>query len=332
VGFAEGVAFDPARSSWDGNGLRPLSWVVWYPAVAGAVETPPPAPSWFLNGPVAYGAALRGTSKPYQVILLSHGTGGVAAGLEWLGRRLAERGFVALAVNHHGNTGTEPYRPEGFVCLWERALDLSAVFDDSGWRKALSGHFNDHAYVAGFSAGAYTAMLLMGARAEYSQFEKANPKQGPVRGPREFPDLADKIPALMKDSAIFRQSWERRLSSFCDDRFRAALVLAPGRSVLGFSQKSLAKIRKPVRIVVGDSDEVAPSQECARWLREHVGNSELEVLGSGVGHYIFLPEPTTEGLRTAPDIFIDASGVDRRAIHDRVVASAIDFFGRVSSR
>ena len=53
----------------------------------------------------------------------------LALGMEWLGRRLAQRGFIALAVNHHGNTGLEVYRAEGFLCLWERARDLSALLD-----------------------------------------------------------------------------------------------------------------------------------------------------------------------------------------------------------
>lgn len=331
VGFSEGTAFDHARSNWDGDGPRPLRWAVWYPAVDGATEKSLTSFSWFRGERAARDAALRPTAEPKKVVILSHGTGGTTAGLGWLGRRLAQHGLVALAVNHHGNTGAEPYRAEGFLCLWERAPDLSAIFDDASWRRALSGQFEEHPCVAGFSAGAYTAMLLMGARVLYSQFEDVNPIRSPVRGPREFPDLATHIPRLHEESPIFRRSWERRTSSFRDGRFRAALVLAPGRSVRGFWGVSLATIDRPVRIVVGDADEAAPAQECSHWLSDRVGSAELEVLGSGVGHYAFLPEPTVEGLAASPNIFTDAAGVNRRSIHDHVAAAAIDLINAAAS-
>ena len=167
IGFSEGLSFDESRPDWSGEGLRPLRWSVWYPAIESAQEELPTRPSWFAMGPVAQDAALRASAEPHRVVLLSHGTGGTAGGLEWLARRLAGEGFIALAIDHHGNTGSEPYRAEGFLCLWERAKDLSALFDSSGWRRRLDGQIAPNAVVAGFSAGAYAAMLLAGARVAF---------------------------------------------------------------------------------------------------------------------------------------------------------------------
>jgi predicted dienelactone hydrolase len=325
VGFTEGLSIDAQRQNWCGDGPRLLKWAVWYPAVEDALEEKSSAPSWFDESPVARNAALRPSEKPYPLVLLSHGTGGVAAGLEWLGRRLAQRGFVALAVNHHGNTGAEPYAPEGFLCLWERARDLSALLDDEGWRKRLGGSVNAHAGVAGFSAGAYAAMLLMGARVAYSQFEPDNPVKSPVSGPVEFPDLASRIPALLEENAIFRQSWNRRRDSYADSRFTAALALAPGRSVLGFESQSLTCISKPVRIFVGGADALAPAQECSRWLCGNVPGSKLEILPKA-GHYVFLTKPSALGLKEGQKIFSEAQGVDRAVVHERVALSASRLF------
>jgi predicted dienelactone hydrolase len=309
------------------EGLSPLKWAAWYPAIASAAERPISTPSWFREAPVARDAGLLPAERPHPLVLLSHGTGGVAAGLAWLGHRLAQRGFVVLAVNHHGNTAAEPYRAEGFLCLWERARDLSVLLGKSDWRERLGGNFNGDVYVGGFSAGAYTAMLLMGARVAYSQFESGNPRKSPIRGPREFPNLADEIPSLLESNAVFNKSWQRRSDSYSDERFSAALVLAPGRSVLGFATESLMGIDRPIRIIVGDADAIAPAAECSGWLHNHLRGSELEILGSGVGHYVFLPEATPLGLAEAPDILTDASGVDRRAIHDHVALSATTLFG-----
>ncbi|MFS8110972.1 hypothetical protein QD460_04550 [Rhizobium jaguaris] len=325
VGFRQGLSFDGNRTNWDGTGPRPLAWSAWYPAVDKAIEIPPSAPSWFKQKPVALNAAIKISPNPRPVVLLSHGSGGVVAGLEWLGHGLAQSGFVALGVNHHGHTGTEPYRPEGFLCLWERASDLSALLDAHDWKEALGGAFESRAYVAGFSAGAYTTMLVSGARVGYSQFEPDNPHKSTIRGPREFPDLADHIPSLLRNR-IFLESWNRRRNSFKDNRFEAALAIAPGRSVLGITEESLGQIKTPVHIIGGDADAIAPATECCSWLHNKMRSSSLEIMQGGVGHYTFLPEPTPQGMKAEPAVFQDAVGLERKSVHDQVARTAAAFF------
>jgi predicted dienelactone hydrolase len=326
VGFSEGLAFDYSRTNWAGDGPRPLRWSMWYRAIDTAQERPLTESSWFELGAVARDAEACLPTEPYRVVLLSHGTGGVARGLDWLARRLAREGIIALAVNHHGNTGSEPYRPEGFLCLWERARDLSALFDCEDWRARLRGEISLNVAVAGFSAGAFAGMLLAGARVAYSQFEDENPERSPFRGPREFPDLADRISNLFDTSHAFKVSWNRRRALYRDSRVKAVLALAPGRSVRGFSAESLRNIEIPVHIVVGDGDAVAPPDHCAHWLHDHTSGSSFEMLSGGAGHYVFLPKPTPLGLERARDIFEDAPTVDRGMIHDTVASSAISFF------
>ena len=330
VGFVAGKSFDNERPSWDGSGPRPLKWAAWYPAVDQAKVDLQSRSCRFLDEPVARNAAAHGDAGRYPVVLLSHGTGGVAAGLEWLGRRLAQEGFVTLGVNHHGNTGSEPYRAEGFLCLWERARDLSVLLEHPDWRGHFSIEMQRRAHVAGFSAGAYTAMLMLGARVSYSQFENANPVRSPIRGPREFPNLADELPDLLERNPLFRQSWERRTAAYADERLLSALVIAPGRSVRGFAPDSLAKIIKPVSIIVGDADAEAPAAECSAWLHRQIPGSELEILRNGVGHYTFLPEPSLRGLSEAPEVFADAPRVNRKSIHDYVAKKAEVVFKRAS--
>ncbi|MGO7565878.1 hypothetical protein ACC754_44565, partial [Rhizobium johnstonii] len=59
------------------------------------------------------------------------------------------------------------------------------------WLRDLSGHIDTkNVFAAGFSDGAYSVMLMLGAVAQFSQFEPSRMKTDGASGPREFPDLA----------------------------------------------------------------------------------------------------------------------------------------------
>ena len=148
--------------------------------------------------------------------------------------------LVSVAVNHHGNTSVEPYRAERFLCLWERARDLTVLLNLMSSDDFIRDYIDmKQVFVGGFSASAYTALLPLGAIVHFSQYEPSTPIQNASPGPREFPDLAIRLPGLLENSAMFRGSWARMSSEYRDRRFEVALLCAPGRSVLGFSETSL---------------------------------------------------------------------------------------------
>ena len=112
--------------------------------------------------------------------------------------------------------------------------------------------------------------------------------------------------------------------SYRDPRFKAALLMAPGRSVLGFNEASLKAIDTPVHIVVGGSDFVLPA---ARWLHERLPASRFDLLAAESGHHVFLPEATAVGRLADPETCIDPPSVDRRSIHQQAAAWAAELFG-----
>ncbi|ARM87949.1 alpha/beta hydrolase family protein [Rhizobium sp. CIAT894] len=333
LGFRDGVLYDENRSNWDADGPRPIRWSLWYRAADDARESDTAERSWFRKAAVARNAPARPAARPYPLVLLSHGTGGSAAGLEWLARRLVDRGFAALGVSHHGNTGIEPYRAEGFACLWERAPDLSVMLDRrDDWLGDLSSHIDTfRVFAAGFSAGAYSVMLLLGAVAQFSQFEPSRMKPGGMRGPREFPDLADHIPALLRSSAVFRDSWSRLSKPYRDERIKAALLCAPGRSVLAFSEESLKAVEAPALILVGDADRAAPAEECSSWLHARLSRSALKIFGGGLGHYVFVPEGSGLGFAFAAELFTDPPGIERAAVHDEIADLSAALFQNIGA-
>jgi len=328
VGFRQGLLEDRSRPNWDGRGPRPLSWFAWYPAADGAVEHELQASdttaAWFSYRPAARDAALSHTGARYPIVMLSHGTGGTAMHLDWLARDLAGRGFIAVGVDHHGNTSAEPYRAEGFLAWWERARDLTLLLDALATHGEFAGRIDvDRVFVVGYSLGGCTAAALLGAVTETSRFERSPKNKNFGRGPREFPDLADHLPGLLQSSAIFRDSWARMSASYLDTRFKAALMLAPGNSVLGCNEDGLRSIATPTRIVIGGSDFVLP---VSTWLHERLAANELVMLAPEVGHYAFLPEATDDGRRASPDCCVDTSGVDRGSVHAHVAALAAGLF------
>ena len=297
----EGNFYDDERTDWSDASPRPLRYTCWYPTDSPQEETEillgPPGQPLFRMGCAIVAAPLSAASTQYPVVLVSHGTGGSADGMGWLGCRLAARGYVALGISHHGNTVLEPYLPQGFLCWSERAEDLSVGLDQLLEHPSFRDRLDtSRVFAAGFSLGGYTVMALAGALTNldlFTQFITANP--GSARnGPKEFPDLSDHIDGLLESDARFRASYAVSNDSYLDPRVRAAFVCAPAPTVRGFTDESLAAITIPVAIVCGENDLEAPHRQCAGWLAERVENCDLTLLGKSVGHYVFLCEPTRQ--------------------------------------
>ena len=332
AGFTEGQFFDDRRKDWNGLSARPVSWSCWYPVdieietaelrFGGSADAP-----WFTQGQVAMNATISNSQNEWPAVLLSHGTGGTADGLAWLGTRLARAGFICIAVNHHGNTAVELYRAEGFICWWERAADLSFICDQTSSIPEIESRIDfDQISVAGFSLGGYTSIALAGAVTSMQLFENwliANPN--PIGGPREYPDLDKKIPELMSSSHRFRQSWDRQSESYLDARISKCVAIAPAPPVRAFTQKSLSQIKIPTLIVAGEADQEAPFGQCSEWLKQHNPSFRLHTAGKNVGHYTFLAECTEQGRCLEPEICNDHSSINRSNIHDNVSILIGDF-------
>jgi predicted dienelactone hydrolase len=91
--------FVPAEPyEWRGDTKHALATTIWYPADAAAEEQPrllgPPGNPLFEGGHAAADAALASTPAQFPLIVLSHGTGGTAGSLAWLGAALARAGYV----------------------------------------------------------------------------------------------------------------------------------------------------------------------------------------------------------------------------------------------
>lgn len=329
VGFSFREFTAPENYNWRGQEAQTLSAVVWYPADATAAEKDiligdPPL---FIAGHAAKDATLAPSFGTYPLVALSHGTGGSAVQMAWLGTYLAARGYIAVAVNHPGNNGATGYTPQGFLEGWERARDISTAIDAMLKDPRFGSKIDrDRIAAAGFSYGGYTMMELAGgttdAKALIGWCEA--PEHRNACSPPEMPDLMQKFEAMKQQPDVV-QSIARAGDSYRDPRIKAVFAIAPAVAH-AFSPESLAQISIPVAIVVGDADDQAPAPQNAQVFANNIKGAKLTILPGGVGHYTFLDVGTDLGKKKLPPLFNDNPGVDREAVHKQVGEMAADFF------
>ena len=315
---------------WRGSKEHALRVTVWYPAGADANEVamavPPAAPMWEA-GRVAVDAAPAAADRGFPLVVMSHGTGGAAIQLAWLGTALARRGFVAAAVNHPGNSVEDVNTLAGFILRWERARDLRAVIDGMLADKTMSKIVDAKRIgAAGFSLGGFTMMEIAGGRTDLAAFMRycADHREA-CAPPPDFPNLNEQVEAKARTDVQFRALLQRAGDSYRDERVRAIFAIAPalGHS---FVPASLASIAIPVRIVVGHGDQAAPAEGNASYFAKTIKGARLDILPGGVGHFVFLDLPTPKAKSELPLLAVDPPGVDRAAIHERVAGMAVEFF------
>jgi predicted dienelactone hydrolase len=305
--------------------------MVWYPAAADAREEPqwigPPIVPFVSAGSAARDAPpAAGRRRP--LILLSHGSGGIASGLAWLGAALAAHGFIAVAVNHPGNNALEDYTVEGFSLWWLRAVDLSAVvgavLDDKTFGSQIDPA---HIGAAGHSLGGYTVIAVAGGITEPARLQafcRSPAADALCRPPPADSDMRQKRLARLSSDPDFRQRYSEADNSYRDERVRAVFAMAPGPGPV-FTPESLGKISIPVAIVTGSVDEIAPPTSGAGALVKAIPHATLKLLPQA-GHYVFFGTCTTLGHVVVRVGCSDPAGTDRDAVHAETIRLALDFF------
>jgi predicted dienelactone hydrolase len=329
VGFSFRQFATPEDYNWRGSNEHVFGGVVWYPTEDPTDEKEqligPPDSPLFTAGRAAKDAPIAPSFNKFPLVALSHGTGGSALQMAWLGTYLASRGYIVVAVNHPGNNAVTGYTPQGFAEGWERARDISIAITGMLADPRFGNKIDpDRIGAAGFSYGGYTMMELAGATTDFSRIMDWCDKAGGVCNPPEMPDLLEKFKAIQQQPDV-KQSVQHSGDSYRDLRVRAVFAIAPAVAT-AFSPESLQKITIPVEIVAGGADKIAPPADNAQFFAANIKDAKLTILPGGVGHYTFLDVGTEAGKKLLPQLFVDNPGVDREAVHKQVAEMAADFF------
>jgi predicted dienelactone hydrolase len=341
IGFETREFVDESRSNWQNTGHRPLSTVIWYPVAAAEPLTVPqigdPAGrAYFVQRRFALDAQLSAQAQRYPIVLLSHGSTSVNLSLAWLGAFFAEHGYIAAAVNHHGNTSAEGrLLSQGFMAPWERAADVSALLDRMlGDPKFGSRIDRRRVFAAGHSAGGATVIMLAGGQFsgdEIAKFCTSTPTADANCEPREL--IAKAIAELAElrthDPAV-QASLARAARSYRDERIRAVAAMAPAVGP-AFTEATLRAIAVPVFIVTAKIDVVTPPATNAFRYAQFIPGGQLLTVPGNANHFTFGSECTEEG-RRALEPCRDGEGTDRAQVHELVARRVLAFFQQQKAR
>ncbi|MEO0615244.1 MAG: alpha/beta hydrolase [Pseudomonadota bacterium] len=322
---------DDTRRNWAGDAPRPVTATVWYPAAAveqEAILIPQKRPV-FIAGYAARNATLADSDRPLPVVVISHGTGGAALQMMWLGRALAARGYVAVAVDHHGNTAAEPaYDARGFRLVWERITDLSVAIDRLAADETFGARVDTSDVSAvGFSLGGYTVLGLAGAKTDLDRLQAfcAGPDADGTCEPQgEYPTAAEDFAKMLEEDPSLAANFRNAGADYSDPRVSHVVAIAPAIGQ-AFAPATLRALDEQFLLIVGNDDRVAPALTNAAYIESHLSSGRLQTI-EDAGHYVFLSPCTKRGRRYVP-AYEDADTIDRARVHEDVAAAIIEFLG-----
>ena len=261
-----------------------------------------------LEIPATQNASVQSGRHP--LVLLSHGSSGSMFSHQDTAVFLAKHGYLVAAIEHPGDNFHDESGLGTDRVLIGRSLQLTVLLDFLLSRAPFSTAIdNTKIGVAGFSAGGYTALVIVGAKPKFpllkrycSQYPQSVLCSGGGAVSVSSPPLVPKT----------------------DPRIRAAFVISPVAAF--FDRESLSPISVPVEIIAAGRDSVLPNQSNARWVRDNIPTLAKYTEVSGADHFVFLSPCSSQMRSISPRLCIDPPGVDRRTTHDFVNNDMLRFF------
>ena len=288
-----------------------VSLFVWYPTSQASRPTRfgPYTLDVARNAPPAGGR--------HRLAMISHGTGGEPLSHAQLAMALVRRGYVAAAPRH-AKDNSRDWSGVGTYEVWygrprQISEGIEALLADATLGAATDP---DRIAIIGHSAGGYTALALVGGRADMGRARTHC---------REHPDDGFCQVRLPDQTRVAAPSG--RIPDSRDVRIKAAVAMAPPGILL--DPISLAKVGVPVRLYAAELDAVVPGRYHAEPLRQTIQPAPEFVLVRGAGHYAFV-EPFPDAVKQqAGEGATDPPGFDRAIFQEKLRHEIAEFLDRV---
>ena len=317
VGFSAISVHDPVTGS-------AMPGYVFYPSAQASGTT------W--RGPYEVAASLDAPAiagaKP--LVVISHGNGGSDLGHHDLASYLASHGFVVATLEHpkdnfHDQSGVGHAEVLGGRPVQVSAT-ISALLADPQWRNLIdAGRIG----VAGFSAGGYTSLMVVGAVPRFDRFIAYCQKHHD-----DDPDVCSHADELKAQVARHGRTLEQYMTAIqrdytrwgptADRRVKAAFAMAPLSLI--FDQAGIAAIDRPVFLYYGADDHVLPPADNAAQIRPWIKTLAGAKVVPQADHWVFLSPCSAQLAKELKTICSDPPGVDRTKVHVQIDADALAFF------
>jgi predicted dienelactone hydrolase len=194
------------------------------------------------------------TSQPLPLVVISHGLGSERDTFAYLAQHLASHGFAVAVPEHPGSNASQIQSlltgldddvtpPEEFI---DRPLDISFLLDELETKYRRQIDFQDVGIV-GHSFGAYTALVLGGAKLNFQELE------------RDCQNLDESWNVSLLLQCLALQLPDKYFDlNLRDERITAAVAINPLIGAV-FGKAGMRQIDIPLAIVSGSDDPITPA-------------------------------------------------------------------------
>lgn len=266
----------------------------------------------------------------WPLVVISHGQGGEQLGHHDLATHLSRGGFIVASITHPRDNYRDTSGVGTAEVLYGRPAQVQALvshlLEDPSWAPLIDP---DRIGAAGFSDGGYTVLVLAGA---VPRFDRYVGYCGRHPGDRDTCDVIAGLPGGDDGLEGFRAHADQlhrsrtRWGETADARIKAVFAMAPTSVV--FDEPGASTIDVPVFVYYSDKDSrLIPSEHALHLVPLVRSPTEIRKV-EHADHWVFLAPCSTDLAREVPVICSDPPGVDRAAVHERILADALDFFRR----
>lgn len=260
------------------------------------------------------------------LVVISHGHGGGDLEFRNMAILLASHGFIAATLQHPKDNYLDSSGNGHAVVLGGRPIQVSAtismLLNDSRWKTLVDPN---RIGVAGFSAGGYTALLVVGAVPRFDRLTTycdQNPadKDGICGFLKTLPAPGQSLKSYLGALQQKYTHW----GNPDDPRVKAAFAMAPFSIVFG--KDGLATVNRPVFLYYGQNDHVLIPQYNVLHIAPLIKSLDDMKMVPKAGHYVFMGPCSPQLAKHLPSLCQSPSGVDRAAVQRQVNADALAFF------
>ncbi|WP_018610490.1 alpha/beta hydrolase family protein [Uliginosibacterium gangwonense] len=280
--------------------------MVFYPTEA-------PEVAW-QAGPYTVEASLQVpgvAGQKFPVLLLSHGHLGSPLSHRQLASMLARNGFIVVAPTHYGDSATTPAAYSQIKVLRERPRQAQAALEAFLQDARFAGQADTTRIgMIGYSAGGYTALILVGAQPDFNEADRYCRNQ-----PQDFASCGDQyVEGQVGELSTWKPLVEPRLK---------ALILIDPLAVM-FNAKGLAPIHIPTLLMRPQDDSYLSAPHNSEVIAKGM-NPAPQTLTLPGRHFVFVDLCPGTLSASYPLICKDEAGVDRAAVHQKIEAEILRF-------